>query len=132
MSLGQENRKAVVEYRLERAYRTLEESKMLVEIGSLNLAANRLYYALYYMASALLISIGVPTKSHAGLMTQINLHLVKTGIIPAENAKLMRTIFNLRQESDYDDFMEVQMADIEEYTPRVTELVDKLRSLIDL
>lgn len=43
----------------------------------------------------------------------------------------MRTIFNLRQESDYEDFMEVQMADIKEYTPKVTELVNELRSLIE-
>ncbi len=132
MSLDQESRKSVVEYRIERAYRTLEESKSLVEQGWLNLAANRLYYALYYISSALLISVGVPTKSHSGLMTQFNYHFVKPGIISIEDGKLMRTIFNLRQESDYEDFVEVTMADIEEYTPKVTELVNRIRNLIVL
>ena len=48
MSLKPEDRKAVVEYRIERAYSTLEEAQEIVTRGWYNLAANRLYYAVYY------------------------------------------------------------------------------------
>lgn len=131
MSLDQESRKAIVDYRLERAYQALEEARSTVKNGFLNLAANRLYYALYYAASALLISKGIPTKTHAGIMTQFHLHLVKTSIVSIDDGKLFRTMYNLRQESDYEDFIEVHAEDIDELMPKVVDLVEKLKNLID-
>ncbi|MBR6446013.1 MAG: HEPN domain-containing protein [Prevotella sp.] len=131
MSLDQESRKAIVDYRMERAYQALEEARSTVKNGFLNLAANRLYYALYYAASALLISKGIPTKTHAGIMTQFHLHLVKTDIVSIDDGKLFRTMYNLRQESDYEDFIEVHAEDIDEFMPKVVDLVEKLKSLID-
>lgn len=130
MSLDGNDRKAVVAYRLEKADVALEDARFLSENSRYNLAANRLYYALYYAASALLIERGIPTKSHAGLITQIHLHLVKTGILTTEDGKLLKVMFELRHEGDYEDFVEVQKEDIEEYTPRVCELIDKLKRLI--
>jgi uncharacterized protein (UPF0332 family) len=37
----------------------------------------------------------------------------------------------LRHEGDYEDFIDVERADIEEYIPRVKELVEKLKSLVE-
>ena len=129
MSLDNDNRKAVVNYRLEKADTALEDADFLKKNEKLNLAANRLYYALYYASSALLISRGIPTKTHSGLITQISLHLVKTGILSIEDGKLLKVMFELRHEGDYEDFIEVQEEDIEEYSPKVCELVEKLKQL---
>lgn len=41
-------------------------------------------------------------------------------------------MFSLRHEDDYEDFIEVERADIEEYTPRVTALVNKLKTLVEV
>jgi uncharacterized protein (UPF0332 family) len=132
MSLEAENRKAIVDYRIEKAFIALEDADFLTEAGKYNIAANRLYYALYYAASALLISKGIPTKTHSGLLTQISLNLVKTGILSNEDGKLLKVMFELRHEGDYEDFIEVTREDIEEYTPCVRELVDKLKNLIEI
>lgn len=129
MSLDNDNRKAVVSYRLEKADTALEDADFLKENGKNNLAANRLYYALYYASSALLISHGIPTRTHSGLITQISLQLVKTGILSIEDGKLLKVMFELRHEGDYEDFIEVQEEDIEEYFPKVRELVEKLKLL---
>lgn len=130
MSLDSDNRNAVVAYRLEKADVALDDARFLTQNGRYNLAANRLYYALYYAASAVLINMGVPTKSHSGLITQISLHLVKTGILSIDDGKLLKVMFELRHEGDYEDFIEVQQEDIEEYTPKVTELIAKFKQLI--
>lgn len=129
MSLDNDNRKAVVSYRLEKADTALEDADFLKENGKNNLAANRLYYALYYASSALLISHGIPTRTHSGLITQISLQLVKTGILSIEDGKLLKVMFELRHEGDYEDFIEVQEEDIEEYFLKVRELVEKLKLL---
>ena len=45
----------LVTYRLQRAEETLEEARVMQNIGHWNACANRLYYAAFYAVSALLV-----------------------------------------------------------------------------
>ena len=40
-------------------------------------------------------------------------------------------MFDLCHEDDYEDLIDVERADIEEYTPQVVALVEKLKSLVE-
>ena len=40
-------------------------------------------------------------------------------------------MFTLRHEDDYEDFIDVERADIEEYPQQVVALVNKLKSLVE-
>ncbi|MBQ5512277.1 MAG: HEPN domain-containing protein, partial [Bacteroidales bacterium] len=51
-----DNRRDIVNYRIEKANKTLDDAQKNLNYGMYNVAANRLYYAFYYAASALLIS----------------------------------------------------------------------------
>ena len=53
--LTDENYEALSRYRIERAHETLSEIPYLCERGYFNTATNRLYYACYYAAVALLV-----------------------------------------------------------------------------
>ncbi len=132
MSLQPEERRAVVAYRIERAYATLEEAEKIAGQGWYNLAANRLYYALYYVSSALLISEEHPVKTHSGMISQMNLRYVKTGILSIDDGALLSQMFSLRQSSDYEDFKQVTKEVIDELAPQVSALVDKIKGLIRL
>lgn len=132
MSLDNEDRKALIAYRQEKADLALDDAAFLTDAGKYGLAANRLYYGLYYAASALLLSKGIATKRHSGLMTQIHMHFVKTGILSTDEGALFKVMFSLRHEDDYEDFIEVERADIDEYTPQVTALVKKLKNLVEV
>lgn len=59
MSLDKESRNAMVAYRQEKADVAIDDALFLTDAGRYNIAANRLYYALYYAASALLLSQGI-------------------------------------------------------------------------
>lgn len=126
MSLSADDKKALVNYRIEKAYASFEEAKKVAEISLWNLAANRLYYALYHAASALLLSDGYTSHTHKGLMSQISLNYVKDGKILPEEGKLIRQMFNKRREGDYEDFEETTEEEIQEAMPKVKALVDKL------
>lgn len=65
MSLTYEERKAIVDYRVEKADLAFEEARKVAAIGMWNMAVNRLYYALYYAATALLLSEGHSCRTHA-------------------------------------------------------------------
>lgn len=132
MSMDIENRRAIVEYRIERAYKTLEEAEEVAKQGWYNLSANRLYYALWYIGSALLISIEHPVKTHSGMIAQINLHYVKEGILSIDDGALLSQMFSLRQSSDYEDFKQVSKELLDDLFPQVCELVEKLKSLIKI
>ncbi len=131
MSLDNENRMAVVNYRIEKAKAAIEDADFLSANYKFNLAANRLYYALYYAATAVLINKGIPTKTHSGMITQVHMHLVKTNILTIEDGKLLKVMFDLRHEGDYEDFIELKKEDVDEVSPRVKELVKKLTTLIE-
>ena len=124
MSLSDADRKSVVNYRVERAYATLKEAEDVATRGWYNLAANRLYYALYYAVSALLIHKCLIVKTHSGINAQFNLHFVKTGILDLEDGALLSQLYS----SDYEDFKQVTAEQIQELFPKVSSLVDKLKN----
>ena len=55
--LTDEEREALVKYRIEKAYGTLVEAHDCAEDNHWTLTANRLYYAAYYASKALLIQL---------------------------------------------------------------------------
>lgn len=125
-----EDRKAVVAYRIEKSDATYADVLKTMEFGMYSTAANRLYYAFFYAASALLISKGVEAHRHSGLQTMMHLHFVKTGLLTSEDGLLMRQLFNLRQESDYDDFVEITLEDLEPIVPKTKDLIEKIKKLV--
>ena len=149
----EQSRWSLVRYRIERADETIIEARLLASEGHYNAAMNRLYYACFYAALALLVANGVATSSHAGVKTMLGLHFVSKDLLDKEDRKalinyrlekadlalddadegaLFKVMFSLRHEDDYEDFIEVERADIDEYTPQVTALVNKIKDLVEV
>ena len=74
--LNRENIEALSAYRFLRAKETLKEIPYLKQQGYYNTAVNRLYYACYYAAVALLIKHEINPGTHAGVKQMIGLHFV--------------------------------------------------------
>lgn len=65
--MKEQDRQELIRYRITRALQTLEEVEVLVENKLWNAAINRLYYACYYAAIALLLSKKVVAQTHSGV-----------------------------------------------------------------
>lgn len=72
---------ALIAYRIQRAYDTLKEAKVMIRESFYNAAINRLYYACYYGSVALLLKYNIQTQTHNGVKTMLGLHFVSTGKI---------------------------------------------------
>jgi len=129
MGLNDENRKDIVAYRIERAFVALEQAKGNLQMGYLEITANRLYYAAYYAASALLIANEIRVKSHEGCIGQFNLHFVKTGLIPVEMGKLFSTLFDMRLTGDYSDRFDLTEEDV---VPSIQPTEDFIKKVTDM
>lgn len=131
MKLSPEERDAIVSYRKQKAHETLKEAEGIASLGFWNAVANRLYYACYYMTSALLIHYGYTARSHAGVIRLLGLHFVTTGYIAQRHAKFYTRLFELRQSGDYDDFYNITEDDIKPLIEPARNYIETVRNLIE-
>jgi uncharacterized protein (UPF0332 family) len=129
--LDQKSIDALTVYRLERAKATLLEAQTLIENNFFNAAVNRLYYACYYAAIALLVKHRISAHTHSGVKQMLGLHFVVNGKLSSENARFYNQIFNDRITGDYDDFIIYEKEMAEEMLPKATSLVTAISQLID-
>ena len=111
----------LAKYRYSRAKETLDEAILLARENHWNAVANRLYYACFYMVSALLIKNGLDFDSHRGVKTEFHRAFIKSEKVSIEYGKLYSRLFNLRQERDYADFKRFEKDDIEPFITDVKE-----------
>ena len=129
--LTDEEREALVRYRLEKAGETLVEARDCANMGHWTLSANRLYYAAYYASSALLIQNGIVAKSHEGVIGMIGQNFVVPGIISKDEAKLLARLQNMRKTGDYDDFIEWHREEVEPLFEKVEDYINKIKTLVE-
>ena len=129
--LTQKQRNDLIDYRLARAEETLEEAAYNAKGGYFNTAVNRLYYAAYYAASALMLASGLKTTSHAGVKTQLSLHFIKEGKLSVDHGKTFMLLFENRQSGDYEDFVYCDLELYNQLLPKTTCFIAAIRQLIE-
>ena len=128
--LTDEERKALVDNKVRRSRETWAEAKGIIESKYWHAAANRIYYACYYMVSALLLKNGQSSHTHGGTIGLFGLHFIKTGIVSSELGKFYSELYELRQTGDYDDWKVVTETDIMPLVPTVEVFLDTLEGVI--
>ena len=93
--LSIEEKKALIGYRKQKAYDSLKEAKAVAQLGFWNLAGNRLYYAAFHMASALLLDKGIVAKTHSGVIHLIGAKFVTQGLLEREYGRLFSRLYEL-------------------------------------
>jgi uncharacterized protein (UPF0332 family) len=121
----------LINYRLNRASETLEEAKIAIENKRYLLAANRIYYASFYAVSALAIKHEFKTSKHTQLLSWFNKNFVKNGIVEKRLGKFYLDAFEMRQESDYEDFVVIDKTSIDEKVKLTLEFINKITKTID-
>lgn len=123
-------RKELIDYRLSRACETLKEADYNARGGYYNTAVNRLYYACYYAASALMLNANLEASSHAGIRSMLGLKFVKTGVIEPKYGRIYQQLFENRQSGDYEDFVYCDEDLFDELRPQAAEFVATITRLI--
>lgn len=126
MSLSFDERKAVVEFRIEKARRAFEQAQGVVELQYWETIANRLYYAAYNAVSAMLIAYGYTAHSHDGVIHLFGQHFVKPGLVDSKDGKLYHHLFSMRLTGDYDDTYGLTSEDVLPLIAPASELIDKV------
>jgi uncharacterized protein (UPF0332 family) len=96
--------KALSNLRLENARSLLRAAQDLVELGHYKSAANRSYYAVFSAMRAELALLGLDGKKHSSVISMFRVHFIKAGILSKELSDIITDLFEVRTQSDYDDY----------------------------
>lgn len=91
-----------IEALIAKGKRSLAASRRLNEQGDHDFAASRAYYAMFYLAEALLLSRDLSLSKHSAVIAAFGKHFVKTGHFSAAHHAALRTAFDQRNIGDYD------------------------------
>ncbi len=127
MSTGTEK---IIAYRLEQAGESLGEAEILLGESMWRGAINRLYYACFYAASAVLLSRSLSSKKHSGIRSLFGKHLVRTGAFPEELALVYNRLYDHRMRSDYADLFEGDAGDLAAYPDPVRRFIAEAERLV--
>lgn len=85
----------------EKAERYIRSAQLLAADGDFDSAASRLYYAMFYVAEALLEAQGLTFTSHKAVISAFGQHFAKTKELDLRFHQALLSAFSQRQIGDY-------------------------------
>jgi uncharacterized protein (UPF0332 family) len=125
-----EHKKDLIQYRIQRAEKTLNEVKWAIEKDTLHLAENRIYYAIFYIVSALALKFNFSTSKHSTLRGWFNQMFLKKKAVALEFGKTYSTAFEKRQKADYDDFVNFTLEEVLSDFENAKKFVEQIKKMI--
>lgn len=111
-----DDKKALSAVRMEHAKECLHAAESLIDTGNYKSAANRSYYAIFHAMRAVLAFDGIDMKHQSGVISEFRRLYIKTGVFDTELSQIISLLFDIRTDSDYDDFYVVSKEEtIEQY-----------------
>lgn len=98
---------------LDKARRSLQAAQSLIEQEFYDFAVSRAYYAMFYIAEALLDQEGLSFSSHAALISAFGQYLARPGKVPTEFHRQLIDAQAQRIRADYDLQPDLQQPDAE-------------------
>lgn len=86
---------------IKKAKENLDAAGMLIEQGFPEIAASRAYYAMFYLAEALLLKKGLHYSSHSAVIAAFGKEFAKTGELSPQFHQNLIKAQSIRQISDY-------------------------------
>jgi len=123
-----EHTKVIIAVRLEKARDDLATAHEMIALGRLRGAVNRAYYAIYHLATAVLLTQDIERSKHSGVQSAFGRYLIKPGLIEPEYGRILTSARKARETSDYADRLELDeeaarriVADADRFVARMEE-----------
>lgn len=126
-----DSKKALAEYRLEQAQTCIKSSRVLVKENDYKGAANRAYYAIFHCMRSVLALDGQDFAKHSGVSAYFRKEYIKTGIFDVEYSDIIREAFDIRTDSDYDDFYVISKSEVEEQISNAQRFYDTIAEYLE-
>lgn len=117
---------ALLKYRMERGWETLQDARLLLEQGGSTASIiNRAYYAMFYAVLGLLGTLGEGAARYEAVISLFDQHFVKSGRFPKEMSKAIHAAFELRQMGDYRELITLDRTRAEKIVHAAQQFLQK-------
>ncbi len=131
MTLSVKDKIELSRYRIDKAKRLLEDASCLFNAASYESAVNRSYYAILTASRAVLILRGIDPDTHEGVKTMLSKEFIKTGLLPKKFGETFRSIQARRIDSDYGDYVDIDIDEASDSLKRTQEFVKKVEDVLN-
>ena len=87
---------------VQKTRESLEAAELLHREGYHDFAVSRGYYAMFYIAEAALLSLGLSFSKHSAVVAAFGQHFVEPGHVAEHLHRYLLDAFDLRMVADYD------------------------------
>jgi len=119
------SRKALADYRIERAKEILVEAKDTLKQKHYKLSVNRSYYAMFTAAKALLALKEKDSSKRSGVISLFSRYIIKNDLFPKKLSKYLPKAKDLREDADYVDFINITKDDAILQLERAAEFIEE-------
>jgi uncharacterized protein (UPF0332 family) len=113
------------------AHESLDAAKLLRGAGYHGFAASRAYYAMFYVAEALLLGKGLAFSKHGAVHAALGEHFVKAGLVPERLHRHLIRSMAVRHAGDYGGPRSVTPDEAEEQIVRAEEFLRLSEELLE-
>ena len=131
MGLKDIDRETLMKMYWEKCQNALIDADTAIASGRWNMAANRIYYSVFYAVSTLFVKNGHPIKTHRGVKSVLSKEYVLTGKINRESFTFFSQLETLRDKADYNVSFLATEEEINDYRPKVDDFIATIKKLID-
>ena len=100
-----------IELFINNAYDMLDAAQLMLNNDFYTSAINQAYYAIFYAASAVLVTIGLNRGKHSQVISEFRRHFIKTGIFDNQLSDSYGRVMGDRHMSDYDLAISISIED---------------------
>jgi len=120
----------VIRYRLEQAREALDDAQFNLDAGRLSVASNRVYYAMFYAAVALLATRDLSSSRHSGVIALFYENFVKSGEFPRALSHSLGKALDMRTDTDYKVSVPPEPSKLDELLESARAFVQKVEELV--
>jgi len=132
MNIEENNLNEYVRYRIAKANETYQAACLLVNGKMWNSAINRLYYACFYIVTALLLNRKIIAKTHSGVISRFSEVFVRSGQVSMNDFRTYSKLINWRSKGDYSDMFDFEEDDVLPLLDKTAVFIKNVTDLIHL
>ncbi len=130
MTLSNEEKNHLIDYRLKQAIESLEIAEVLIKLPNYPTALNRLYYSVFYSLLAVGLKYDFTTSKHSQLIGWFNKNFIATGKLESKYGKIVRKAYEYRLMADYDAFVEFEKENVEKLFMQSKDFLNSIIKLL--
>ncbi|MGH9335429.1 MAG: HEPN domain-containing protein [Vicinamibacteria bacterium] len=115
---------------MEKASRAIRAAEILLRESEPDFAAGRAYYAMFYVAEALLYEKELQFRKHSGVHSAFGEHFAKTGLFDSKFHRWLLDASDRRIQADYGVDVVLASEDVELVLQQAREFMAEARRLL--